>query len=637
MADIRQNIILQGNVAGIDDLADVIITTVAADEILKWSGSDWINNTLAEAGVSATGHTHTQSEITDLTKTIIVDDEGSPVSGGPHDTLDFVGAGVVVTDAGSGTATVTIAGGGGGALNDLSDVTLTSPATDSILIKTAGDYIDGLVQTGSIEDAAVQYAKLQNFSGHSIIGRQLSSSGAPIELTAADNGVLRRVGINLEFGQLSNAHYNNGSVSHIKMSSVLASKIIGRGSAGGTGSREELNASGGLEISGTDVQIADGGVTLARIADAAANDRLLGSNNTGGGSPYIELLLGTNLSITGNTLDAADSGGSAGDQGYVLVDDGGSEFVVADHTNRTVVGNTRGNFAVDLQMDRANVNEVASGVASVIGGGEDNRCVSPQSVVAGGAINQITNTGGQANTISGGLNHTMGGTAGGGANTIGGGNNNDIDADGTANTISGGDSNTIIGATTNGLSTIGGGLSNEVHRSYGTVPGGRDGQARRNGEQAYGGGTEVHAQQVKNVATVRTANATPTEMGHQTSTQSAWTTTSVDSATIPFPESGTYIVTFKGTVVCMRTSSGSSIGAAFEFSGCMKKNDAGGVSFVGAPEVVVIGRDNALLSVDIDLAGSNAGARIMVTGLAGVTIVWAAEWTGCEIEVPVIA
>jgi hypothetical protein len=46
--------------------------------------------------------------------TIIIEDEGSTVTGGPFSTLDFVGAGVTATDGGGGTATITIPGGGGG-------------------------------------------------------------------------------------------------------------------------------------------------------------------------------------------------------------------------------------------------------------------------------------------------------------------------------------------------------------------------------------------------------------------------------------------------------------------------------------------------------------------------------------------
>lgn len=50
----------------LSDLSDVTITTIASGELLKWNGTAWINNTLAEAGISATGHTHTESDITDL-------------------------------------------------------------------------------------------------------------------------------------------------------------------------------------------------------------------------------------------------------------------------------------------------------------------------------------------------------------------------------------------------------------------------------------------------------------------------------------------------------------------------------------------------------------------------------------------
>ena len=45
-------------------LSDVTITGNTSGEILVWNGSAWINNTLAEAGISAVGHTHTTSDIT---------------------------------------------------------------------------------------------------------------------------------------------------------------------------------------------------------------------------------------------------------------------------------------------------------------------------------------------------------------------------------------------------------------------------------------------------------------------------------------------------------------------------------------------------------------------------------------------
>lgn len=48
----------------LDSLSNVTISTVAAGEILKWNGSAWINNTLAEAGISAIGHTHAAGDVT---------------------------------------------------------------------------------------------------------------------------------------------------------------------------------------------------------------------------------------------------------------------------------------------------------------------------------------------------------------------------------------------------------------------------------------------------------------------------------------------------------------------------------------------------------------------------------------------
>jgi hypothetical protein len=50
----------------IGNLSDVTITSVATGEVLKWNGSAWVNNTLAEAGIAAAVHTHTESDITDL-------------------------------------------------------------------------------------------------------------------------------------------------------------------------------------------------------------------------------------------------------------------------------------------------------------------------------------------------------------------------------------------------------------------------------------------------------------------------------------------------------------------------------------------------------------------------------------------
>lgn len=58
----------------------------------------------------------------------------------------------------------------------------------------------------------------------------------------------------------------------------------------------------------TTSKVADSNITLAKIADAAANNKLLGSGASGSGSAYSEITLGTNLSMSGTTLNASGGG-----------------------------------------------------------------------------------------------------------------------------------------------------------------------------------------------------------------------------------------------------------------------------------------------------------------------------------------
>ncbi len=50
----------------LESLADVTLTAIATGELLKWDGVKWINNTLAQAGIATASHTHVEADITDL-------------------------------------------------------------------------------------------------------------------------------------------------------------------------------------------------------------------------------------------------------------------------------------------------------------------------------------------------------------------------------------------------------------------------------------------------------------------------------------------------------------------------------------------------------------------------------------------
>jgi len=55
-----------GVVNAVSDIGDVTISSIGSGELLKWNGSTWINQTLAETGIAAASHTQAASTITDF-------------------------------------------------------------------------------------------------------------------------------------------------------------------------------------------------------------------------------------------------------------------------------------------------------------------------------------------------------------------------------------------------------------------------------------------------------------------------------------------------------------------------------------------------------------------------------------------
>jgi len=75
-----------GHTHAVEDLSDVVITSVATGEVLKYNGTDWINNTLTEAGIAASSHTHDDRYYTESEADALLADK----SDSDHDHAEFL-------------------------------------------------------------------------------------------------------------------------------------------------------------------------------------------------------------------------------------------------------------------------------------------------------------------------------------------------------------------------------------------------------------------------------------------------------------------------------------------------------------------------------------------------------------------
>jgi len=125
----------------------------------------------------------------------------------------------------------------------------------------------------------------------------------------------------------------NDTITYAKMQNVTAaSRLLGRGSAAGAGDVQEITLGSNLSMTGTVLDATGGGitqltgdvtagpgsgsqaatipndtVTYGKMQNVSAASKLLGRGDSGSGDPQ-EITLGTNLSITGTTLNATAGG-----------------------------------------------------------------------------------------------------------------------------------------------------------------------------------------------------------------------------------------------------------------------------------------------------------------------------------------
>jgi hypothetical protein len=188
---------------------------------------------------------------------------------------------LVAGGGGSGTVTTT----GTPASGNLAKF---SGATSIVNGDLSGDVSTSGTLVTAIGAGKVTLAMQANMATASVVYRKTAGSGAPEVQTLAT--------LKTDLG-LTGTNSGDQTI-------TLTGDVTGSG----TGSFAATIASNAV----TTAKINNSAVTLAKIANAAANSKLLGAGASGSGAAYVELALGTNLSMSGTTLNAGTTYGYDG-------------------------------------------------------------------------------------------------------------------------------------------------------------------------------------------------------------------------------------------------------------------------------------------------------------------------------------
>jgi hypothetical protein len=409
---------------------------------------------------------------------------------------------------------------------------------------------------------------------------------------------------------------SSGGSTPVISTSMATNKLLGRSTAA-TGVAEEIAIGTGLSLSAGTL------TNTATITTGAVDNAILRADGTGGATlQNSDINIDDATTSTQNNVAITNQHSGQTNSSLVLTPKGTGAFILGPKPDGAASGgNARGTRAVDLQLNKNNAAQVASGNNSFIGGGLNNTASSSNNVCAGGSGNTCGGQGGSANVIVGGssnqiptANYVDTSIIGGGAlnritssdNFIGGGRLNDIS--GTGSVICGGGA--FVGALGFNIGNIAASNHSGILAGFGTRVDRLGMQAHANGQfsTTYNVSGVGDAQRARFVLRCKTTTNTGVEMALDGATT---------YLTIP---SGKYLT---GTINIAGIKSDGSATASYirQFS---IKNVSGTTTLVGT--VNTIGIDTAsLTSISITANDASDFLSVQVTGILSETWRWVAS------------
>jgi hypothetical protein len=305
-----------------------------------------------------------------------------------------------------------------------------------------------------------------------------------------------------------------------------------------------------------------------------------------------------NIRIDGNTITSTNSNGN------LIIQTTGTGAIQRDSG-----GNSRGQYAVDLQNARNSGTQVAAANYSNILGGSGNQIISDStySIINGGSDNTIS-ANGSFNFIGGGDSNTISNYNSGDNNVICGGYGNTIEGEYYGNAVIGGGYGNIISVSNN----------DQTIPEVATIPGGYEAKATRWGELSHAAGRFSNAGDAQHtilIARKLTTNNTANVILLLDNGVSG-------SYKLELPNKTTWTFEIKLSAY----NDTDSAGGGWIFKGAIRSDGSGNTAIIGVGVTAESWLDTAMSGASADVVANDTtnSLDIRVTGLSGKNIRWVA-------------